>query len=47
MNLAQQLRLERGQALDRGTLLHAWFEQIGWLEDGEPDDAALRQVACD
>jgi len=45
INLAQQLRLERGQSLDRGTLLHAWFEQIGWLEDGEPDDDALCQVA--
>jgi ATP-dependent exoDNAse (exonuclease V) beta subunit len=46
INLAQQLRLERRQTLDRGTLLHAWFEQIGWLEDGEPDDDALRRVAC-
>ena len=46
VHLASQLRLERGQALDRGTLLHLWFEQIGWLEDGEPDDAALRQIAC-
>jgi len=44
--LAQQLRLERGQALDRGTLLHAWFEQIGWLEEGEPGDAALHEIAC-
>ena len=41
INLAQQLRLERGQSLDRGTLLHAWFEQISWLEDGEPDDDAV------
>src|SRR5208337_4084942 len=39
VNLARQLRLERAQALDRGTLLHAWFEQIGWLDDGEPDEA--------
>ncbi len=31
--------------MDRGTLLHAWFEQIAWLEEGQPDEAALRQVA--
>jgi len=46
VTLAQQLRLERGQALDRGTLMHAWFEQIRWLEDGEPDESALRRIAC-
>jgi ATP-dependent exoDNAse (exonuclease V) beta subunit len=46
VNLARQLRLERGQSLERGTLLHAWFEQIAWLEEGQPDDAALRRVAC-
>ena len=46
INLAQQLRLERSQTLDRGTLLHAWFEQISWLEDGEPDDDTLRRIAC-
>jgi ATP-dependent exoDNAse (exonuclease V) beta subunit len=47
VNLAQQLRLARGEALDRGTLLHAWFEQIAWLDDGEPDDALLRRIACE
>lgn len=45
VNLAQRLRLDTATALDRGTLMHAWFEQIGWLEDGQPDDATLRQVA--
>ena len=43
--LARQLRLDRGDALERGSLMHAWFQQIAWLEDGEPDDARLRQVA--
>ena len=28
-----------------GSLSHAWFECIGWLEDGEPTDAALEQIA--
>jgi len=36
---------ERTAALQRGTLIHAWFEQILWLDDGLPDDARLCQVA--
>lgn len=43
--LPGRLRLERAEALDRGTLLHAWMEQIHWLDDAVPDDALLRQVA--
>ena len=27
--------------------MHAWFECAGWLEDGEPTDAALEQIARD
>jgi ATP-dependent exoDNAse (exonuclease V) beta subunit len=45
VSLAQHLRTERGEALDRGTLLHAWFQQITWLEDGRPDRDALREAA--
>ncbi len=44
VRLAQELRLETG-ALDRGTLVHAWFALVEWLEDGEPDDRALEAVA--
>ncbi len=29
----------------RGSLIHAWFEQVEWLEEGLPDDALLRQIA--
>lgn len=29
----------------KGTLLHAWFEQIGWLADGVPADDELRAIA--
>jgi ATP-dependent exoDNAse (exonuclease V) beta subunit len=47
MNLAQLLRPARAEALHRGTLLHAWFAQIAWLDDGEPDDALLRRIACE
>jgi len=32
-------------ALRRGTLMHAWFEQVTWLEEGTPSEATLRQVA--
>lgn len=44
------LRLERtgGDGLSgrqRGTVIHAWMEQIGWLRDGLPAEPALREVA--
>jgi ATP-dependent exoDNAse (exonuclease V) beta subunit len=44
-HLAQQLQSSRSQAMLRGSLLHAWLEQIEWLDDGGPDEALLRQVA--
>ncbi|WP_460168233.1 UvrD-helicase domain-containing protein [Thermostilla marina] len=31
-------------AADRGTLLHAWFEQVRFLDEGEPDESLLRQI---
>lgn len=31
----------------KGTLIHAWFECIEWLDDGVPDEALLRQIAAD
>jgi len=36
----------RAEALARGTLIHAWFEQIRWLDDGLPSDDQLRTVAA-
>ncbi|HUS39880.1 MAG TPA: UvrD-helicase domain-containing protein, partial [Pirellulales bacterium] len=44
-NLADILELETSPAMVRGTLIHAWFERIHWLEDGAPDDTVLRQIA--
>ncbi|HJN08502.1 MAG TPA: UvrD-helicase domain-containing protein [Pirellulaceae bacterium] len=32
------------EALLRGTIVHAFFERIRWLEDGLPDKATLRAV---
>lgn len=34
-----------GVSAARGTLIHAWFEQIAWLDDNPPDTDTLRQVA--
>lgn len=45
VELAQHLRLEGAEAAQRGTILHAWFEQIEWLDQGEPADAALLSTA--
>ncbi|MBL8850554.1 MAG: UvrD-helicase domain-containing protein [Planctomycetaceae bacterium] len=34
-----------GSALDRGRLLHAWFEKLQWIDDATPPDDALHQAA--
>lgn len=34
-----------GTGMAAGTLFHAWFETIEWLDDGEPADARLRDAA--
>jgi ATP-dependent helicase/nuclease subunit A len=45
VDLNRRLRLEPVAAMTRGSILHAWFERIGWLEDGVPSDAELLRVA--
>ena len=46
VDLATLLRMDlSGSARLRGTVIHAWCERIGWLEDGLPDDAVLRSIA--
>ena len=45
VDLARRLQLHGAESRNRGTLLHAWFEQIRWLEDGVPDEASLRRTA--
>ncbi len=47
VDLAFALRLDARVALQRGSIVHAWCEEIEWLEDGIPDDEALRGVAQD
>jgi ATP-dependent exoDNAse (exonuclease V) beta subunit len=39
------LNLDMAPALSRGTLVHTWFELVGWLDDGRPVDDALRRIA--
>lgn len=36
---------DRSGAFLRGQLIHAWFEQIEWLDDGRPDEPTLHRVA--
>mgnify|MGYP005839793677 CR=1 FL=1 len=45
VDLAQRLRLDTSAALERGSLIHAWLEQIEWLDEGEPADAVLQSAA--
>ena len=37
----------RSAAFARGQLIHAWLEQVLWIEDGVPDPAKLTAVAQD
>ena len=46
LEIGQVLRSQlHSAALLRGTLMHAWFEKIRWLDEGLPSDAELTQVA--
>ena len=45
VDVAHLLNLGNRSAMARGTLIHAWFEQVGWLEDGPPKKAKLKRVA--
>ncbi len=44
---AQAFRISRAAGLGQGTLLHAWFEQIDWLDDGLPDKSIWPEVATE
>ena len=43
--LRDALRLEGQESLVRGTVIHAWFEEITWLVDFAADRARLREIA--
>ncbi len=44
LQVADIMRLDT-RSLRTGSVVHALFEQVGWLEDGVPSDEALREVA--
>ncbi len=44
VRLADRLSLSGQLAMQRGSLIHAFFEQIEWLETGVPDHDTLRAV---
>ncbi len=45
VRVARILDLASSVATTRGTLMHALFEQIVWLDDGVPDSLRLRRIA--
>jgi ATP-dependent helicase/nuclease subunit A len=45
IRINELLSLDRAERLERGTLLHRWFEEIVWLDDGPPDEQRLRLLA--
>jgi ATP-dependent exoDNAse (exonuclease V) beta subunit len=45
VDLRERLRLGGDAAREHGTLVHAWCEEIVWLEDGLPDDERLLRIA--
>ena len=45
VRVAQILDLTSSVATTRGTLIHALFEQVVWLDDGMPDALRLRRIA--
>ncbi len=44
VDLERLLRLDTSAARRSGTIVHRWCEAIGWIEDGIPEDAALRAL---
>lgn len=45
LRLGHLLHQGAAQARLRGSLVHAWFEAVGWIEDGEPSPEELRSIA--
>jgi ATP-dependent helicase/nuclease subunit A len=44
--LRERLSLSKPAAFEYGTLIHAWFEHVGWLDDDLPTDDQLRSIAA-
>jgi ATP-dependent exoDNAse (exonuclease V) beta subunit len=46
VDLRRHLRLESVAGMARGSIVHAWLEQIEWLEDAAPADDELIRIAA-
>lgn len=44
-DLALVLTLGAAASRERGSIVHLWFEQVGWIEDGVPSAADLTGLA--
>ncbi|HVW02399.1 MAG TPA: 3'-5' exonuclease, partial [Planctomycetaceae bacterium] len=44
VDLGQRLSLESRSGLARGTLLHRWFQEVRWLDEGRPTPERLLEV---
>ena len=44
VSLASVFEQRQSVAMLRGSVIHAWFEAIEWLDDGLPDDKRLRDI---
>ncbi len=47
MHIDQLIQPDSAAAKARGTVVHKWFEQIRWLDEALPTDAALRDALDD
>lgn len=47
VRLARDLEIRGGEAALRGSVMHVWFQQVSWLEDGVPSDGELRALGED
>ncbi len=45
LTINDAIRSTDSRALERGSLLHAWFEHIQWLDDAFPAEEALMPIA--
>lgn len=45
LRITDVIRATDSRNLERGSLLHGWFEHVGWLDEGAPDDAASLRIA--
>ncbi len=46
VKLSKRLEVSDRGGRDYGTLMHAWLEAVQWLDDGQPTDMALQQIAA-